>query len=717
MFKKIFKLTVFKLSLVFTCLFIALAIVLEYSPQHLSFVKSIALKINNDFQFKLRGKRTLSDDIVIVAIDDKSIEKFGRWPWNRTVLSEGLQKIAHATPKVIALDMVFSEPDPTSKTSDALFAKTIETTNKNIPVLLGYFFYFSSQDTEGLETNWEEQFQHIFDSKITAKISTVRNPPEQIPTGLGAKSSFEPYAKATRRHGFFDISSDLDGSIRKTHLIGKYHTTLFPSFGLKAAALALNREIVVQFGEYGIENIFFKNETLPINEKGEFWINYAGPAKTFPTVSFSDVYSGKIASHQLKDKIILIGVTAKAVGDIRVTPLDSALPGIEINATIVENLIHKHFLYRPSEFFLYELLFIFLMGLFLGLLFQTLKSLSSTLVTTLLLILYVALNQKFFFEKGILADLFIPGCHLFFIFVTTNAFKYFVEEKKSRQIRAAFQHYVSPAVVNEILKKPDQLALGGEKRKLTVLFSDIRGFTPLSETIPPEKLTRLLNLYLTTMTDCVFDHGGMLDKYVGDELMALFGAPLKTESHVLDACLCALDMIQKLDFVRHAWAKENVDHLNIGIGIHTGDMIVGNMGSERIFDYTVIGDSVNLGSRLEGTNKIYGTHIIISEDVYTQVQGQLQCREMDMIRVRGKQKPIRIYEVLGKTISDDQKDLLEQFQKGLSLYRSMQWKGAMHVFEQFPYDGPSKAFLTRCQIYAQTPPPSNWDGVFTITEK
>ncbi|MBI3017143.1 MAG: CHASE2 domain-containing protein, partial [Deltaproteobacteria bacterium] len=436
---KIFKLSVFKLSLLLTLFFMLLASFLEYSPERIPFLKSLALKVNVDAKFKLRGNRPLSEDIVIVAIDDKSIEKFGRWPWNRTVLAEGLQKMAHANPKTIAFDMVFSEPDPTSKTSDPLFTQTIQTANKNIPVLLGYFFYFSKKDIEELQTNWEEQFHHIFDSKITAKISTVRNPPEQIPTGVGAKSSFEPYAKATRHHGFFDISSDLDGVIRQTHLIGKYQTTLFPSFGLKVAALALNREIVVQFDEYGIENIFFKNETLPVNERGEFWINYAGPAKTFPTFSFADIYSGKISPSHLKDKVILVGVTAKAVGDMRVTPTDSQHPGVEINATIVENLIHKQFLSRPSEFFLYELLFIFLVGILFGVLFKKLKALSSALIALLLLAFYIVADQKLFFEKGILADLFIPGCHLFFIFITTNAFKDFVEEKRSRQIRAAFQ--------------------------------------------------------------------------------------------------------------------------------------------------------------------------------------------------------------------------------------------------------------------------------------
>ncbi|MBI3018578.1 MAG: CHASE2 domain-containing protein [Deltaproteobacteria bacterium] len=226
MLKKIFKPSVFKISLLLTFLFMLLASFLEHSPDPFPFLKSLALKVNVDAQFKVRGNRVLSKDIVIVAIDDKSIEKFGRWPWNRTVLAEGLQKMAQAKPKLIAFDMVFSEPDPTSRTSDTLFTQTLQATNKNIPVLLGYFFYFLKKDIEELQTNWEEQFQHIFDSKITAKISTVRTPPEQIPTGVGAKSSFKPYAKATRHHGFFDISSDLDGTLRKIHLISKTKLSL-----------------------------------------------------------------------------------------------------------------------------------------------------------------------------------------------------------------------------------------------------------------------------------------------------------------------------------------------------------------------------------------------------------------------------------------------------------------------------------------------------------
>ncbi|HBQ20865.1 MAG: hypothetical protein A2Z91_08435 [Deltaproteobacteria bacterium GWA2_38_16] len=748
-----FKLSVFKISLVITLIFMAFAFLIDQKTTSFTFIKSLALKTNVDAKFYIRGKRPISNDIVIVAIDDKSLEQFGRWPWNRTLLADGLKKIAPKNtqdkPKVISLDMVFSEQDPNSQAptfqklqtqyqqshtkdsfyetlsqqiqradTDQYFSKTIHDLNKTTPIMLGYFFYFSKKDIEELKTDWEKEFEHIFDSKITAKISTVRYPPEEIPTGMGAKSSIKPYAQATSNHGFFDISSDIDGTIRKTHLIGKYKNTLFPSFALKTVALALHKEIVVQFGSNGIENIFLENEFIPTNLQGEFWINYVGPSYTFPMVSFADIYNGKIPPETFKDKIVLMGVTAKAVGDIRVSPYDNAHPGIEINATIIENLLHKHYLGRPPEAVPAEMLFILIIGLFLGILFTYIRSVWCGTIALGMIILYAVCDQKFFFEKGIIANFFTPGFHLLFVFMTTNAFKYFGEEKKSREIKSAFQRYVSPAVVNEILKHPTQLSLGGEKRKLTVLFSDIRGFTTLSESISPEKLTHLLNIYLTDMTDIVFKYQGMLDKYVGDELMALYGAPLKTESHVLDACQSAIEMIQKLEDVRQKWSLEGVSHLNIGVGIHTGDMIVGNMGSTKIFDYTVIGDSVNLGSRLEGTNKQYGTHIIISQDVYEQLQGKFTCRELDYIRARGKTKPVQIYELCSNSLPPE---LLEEFSKGLSFYRKTQWAEALEIFEtllkKFPTDGPTKTFLERCKLYGETPPASNWDGVFTMQTK
>ena len=612
------------------------------------------------------------------------------------------------------MDMVFSE----RANNDLYFSEAIRKINSRIPILLGYFFYFDKHDIQELSTDWEQQFQHIFDSKITAKISTVKNPPEEISTGIGALSSHPLYAKATRNHGFFDITTDSDGTTRRTHLIGKYKNTLFPSFALKTASLATQKEIVVQFGPVGIENIFFDHDPLPVNAKGEFLINYLGPSKTFPTYSFVDIYQQKIDASILQNKVIIMGVTAKAVGDTVISPFDSAHVGVEIHANVIENLLHQNYLTRPSGIFTFELLFVFFMGILLGLVFQKMHSRTSLFFIILLVGVYIVGDYQFLFKKHILANGFLPLCHLIFVYLSATAYKYFVEEKRSREIKAAFQHYVSPAVVNEILKHPTELKLGGEKRELTVLFSDIRGFTTLSEKLPPEKLTELLNIYLTEMTQCVFDQRGMLDKYVGDELMALFGAPLKTNAHTLDACLCAINMIQKLSTVRKIWESHGVTPLNIGIGIHTGEMIVGNMGSTTIFDYTVIGDSVNLGSRLEGTNKVYGTQIIISEDVQKQVTSNIFTRELDYIRVRGKKEPVRIYEVWTAEPTTSQKEALKQFQEALLFYRSKKWSEAAALFKKIiSTDVPSKAFLERCELYLKTPPPTDWDGVFAMQTK
>lgn len=719
-----FKFSIFKISLLMTAISVFIGLSLEFTADRFPFLKSIELK-TYDAKFRWRGTRPIQKNIVIVAIDDKSIEMFGRWPWNRAILAEGLERILDGKPKLVAFDMVFSEKDPTSADSDPIFSGVIQ--KSEAPVLLGYFFYFLKRDIAALNTDWEKQFEAVFDSKITAKISTVPYPPEEIPTGLGIKSSIEPYAKATRNHGFFDISSDVDGVIRKTHLIGKHKNTLFPSFGLKTASLIENKDIVVQFGNEGIEKIRLGGDELPTNERGELWINFSGPAQTFfpqtfQTHSFADLYHRAIDTRQFRDKIVIFGVTAKAVSDLRTTPTSASMPGVELNATIAENILNRNFLIRPNQAFALEIALIILFGiLFYPLLLSKLNSIASALAFFILLAACHAIDQKFLFEKGLVANSFLVSSHLFFVFLTSTIYKYFVQEKKTRQTRAAFQHYVSPAVVNEILKHPDQLALGGEKRRLTVLFSDIRNFTSISEKTEPAKLTQLLNTYLTEMTNIVYEHQGMLDKYVGDELMALYGAPLKTPTHAQDACLSAIEMIQKLPKVKEVWAKEGISELNIGIGIHTGEMIVGNMGSTKIFDYTVIGDSVNLGSRLEGTNKIYGTCIIISQEVYNEVAGRIFCRELDFIRVRGKKEPVRIYEVFTEKPDNSFAQMLNHYVRGLTLYRNQKWQDAANTFEQilkiFPNDGPSRALLERCRLSLQSPPPKEWDGVFTMTVK
>jgi adenylate cyclase len=274
-----------------------------------------------------------------------------------------------------------------------------------------------------------------------------------------------------------------------------------------------------------------------------------------------------------------------------------------------------------------------------------------------------------------------------------------------------------------MLKDPEKLKLGGEKKDLTVLFSDIRGFTSISEHMTPERLVKFLNEYLTKMTDMVFKYDGLLDKYMGDAIMAIWGAPLDQSDHPLRACYTALEMVEELHLLQHKWATEGMPRLNIGIGINAGPMVVGNMGSERRFDYTVMGDSVNLGSRLEGLNKLYGTNIIISEMTYERVREEILGRELDLVRVKGKDQPVKIYELLSRRAKTlpEQKALAEEFQAALGEYRNRNWETARKIFqsilERYPEDGPGRLYVERCQTLEKTPPPEDWDGVYTMTTK
>ncbi|MBD3304992.1 hypothetical protein GF339_01410 [candidate division KSB3 bacterium] len=308
-------------------------------------------------------------------------------------------------------------------------------------------------------------------------------------------------------------------------------------------------------------------------------------------------------------------------------------------------------------------------------------------------------------------------------FVVGLAFQRAVALYNRNKVKGAFQQYVSTAVVDEMLRHPEKLHLGGERKVLTVLFSDIRGFTSISEGMESQDLVEFLNAYLTQMTDIVLKYDGTLDKYMGDAIMAFYGAPVDQEDHPQRACASALEMMHRLREMQTAWRAQGKPPLDIGIGINSGVMTVGNMGSVKRFDYTVMGDNVNLGSRLEGTNKQYGTNIIISEYTYQHIQGQFVTRELDLVRVKGKAEPVTIYELVGREgeVAEEMLQGISQFEAGIAAYRAMQWDAAIEHFTaaltHYGNDMPSQLYLTRCQTYQQTPPPKGWDGVYIMTTK
>ena len=425
-----------------------------------------------------------------------------------------------------------------------------------------------------------------------------------------------------------------------------------------------------------------------------------------------------------KDKIVLVGATAVGIYDLRVTPFDSVFPGIEIHANVIDNILHQDFLRRPGWTAILDMAAILVFGLLLGFFLPKASALMGPLVSIGMIAAWSGLNF-YLFNKGIWINLIFPVVTIILVYTVITLFRYVTEEREKKKIKGAFSYYVNPSVVSEMLKNPEMLKLGGDKRIMTVLFSDIRGFTTISERLDPEALVHLLNQYLTVMTDLVFKYNGLLDKYIGDAIMAVWGAPLSQPDHAYLACKTGLEMMEELAELRRRWeaSDENIPYIDIGIGLNSGPMVVGNMGSLTRFDYTVMGDSVNLGSRLEGANKQYGTNIIIGEMTFEQVKDRFICRELDAVAVKGKEQPVRIYELVGEPdkVDEEHMRLFRGFTTGLRAYKNRRWDEAEQIFSalraHFPGDQPTALYLERIAELKESPPPDDWDGVYVMKTK
>ena len=452
-------------------------------------------------------------------------------------------------------------------------------------------------------------------------------------------------------------SKEADKVARRFALVVKINGRYYPSTVLWLAMLyykvGLN-DVVVNMGK----NIILKNATIPktktsperkedivipIDSQGALTINFYGRPGTFQVRPFSDVVNGKISKRFFKKKIVLVGVYAEGLQDIHQTPYGSMF-GIEMIANAVTQLLNRDYIKFAPDYINIAIIIFF--GLIISYIVGR-KSILYSYVSTFILVIAYFFTVIFFFDKyRYVLNLSAPLITGVLTLFTMIAYRILTEEKEKKAIQNMFSNYVSKSVVDELLKHPEKLELGGEDKEITVLFSDIRGFTTLSEKLKPQELVAHLNEYLSAMTDIIFKYEGTLDKYVGDEIMAFWNAPIEQPNHAELACLTALEMMEKLRELNEKWPEDR--RLNIGIGINTGIMTVGNMGSKSRMDYTLMGDNVNLGARLEGTNKIYGTNIIISEYTYDKIKDKFLCRELDNIRVKGKKKPVKIYEVIAK---------------------------------------------------------------------
>lgn len=552
---------------------------------------------------------------------------------------------------------------------------------------------------------------------------------------VGIEPNIKRLAEAANSYGFFNAAPDSDGTLRRSTLMIRYQDQdYFPSLDFQAVKLyeqTTDQEIAAFLSENGLEGIVFGAHQLRTQGDATVPINYTGPYRTYPHYSMVDVIDGTVSAETFRDKIVLVGGTALGIGDIRSTPFPSdqaAYMGVEVHANIIDNLLHtgergRGFLQRGFTQQMLDLASLLIFGLGLGLVFTHTKPFHATLAMFVALAAVAAMVYLTFARLGWWLSFVFPAGVLLANYAGVTTYRMIFEEREKRKIRKTFSQYVSPGVIRLIEENPAKyFRPGGELKELSIMFSDIRSFTSIAEQMGPDELVFFLNEYLSEMTDIVFNRWGTLDKYIGDAIMAFWGSPYPQEDHAFRACACAVEMQARLQELNGKWAAEGRKTLAVGVGISTGVVNVGNMGSSRRLSWTVMGDEVNLASRLEGLNKEYRTKIIIGENTQRQVSGEFVCRELDQIRVKGKMQPVGIYELLAfAQDAPKYEDLLSRFHHVLTAYRRQNWKEAVQGFGdlviRYPEDGPSQVLLRRSREFLLAAPPADWDGVYVATAK
>jgi len=602
-----------------------------------------------DLRLRLRNlikEQPPAKDIIVVAIDDKSIGEIGRWPWGRDVMAALVNKISAAGPKVIGIDVMFTERESPEKDE-----KLAEAIKKADNVVLATAFEVPQGRTvagspkEVPDFLWDSAFMEVRSQKgIKWKDFAVKA--EKVKPSL-------PEISTVAALGHVYTLPDMDGSQRWEILSLSYGEDCYPQFALQIARVALGipmKDMIL----YGGSGIGLGSAFISTDLHGRAVINYRGKERSFPYISASDVLKDRVPSDVLKDKIVLVGTSALATYDQKVTPFSGNMPGVEKNANVVNNILLNNFIKKSPG--VIELIAIIFTGIILGLTLPRLKAISSAFLATGFILLYIFVCCYLLVYHNLWANLLYPGTNMFTIFVTLTVIRFVHEEKKAREIRQMFSSYVSPKIVKELVENPEKATLSGVRRTVTVLFSDVIEFTSLSEKRQPEEVVSLLNEYFHEMADIIFKWDGTLDKFVGDEIMALWSAPIEQPNHAELALRCALDMSEKLTKLQEIWRQRGTDVLDVGIGINSGEVLIGNIGAPgKKMDYTVIGDHVNLAARVEKLTRQYGTRILITENTFEYVEpvikkglfGHLELRELASAKVKGKEKEVKIFELKG----------------------------------------------------------------------
>ncbi|HTZ02487.1 MAG TPA: adenylate/guanylate cyclase domain-containing protein [Xanthobacteraceae bacterium] len=680
--------------------------------------------------------------VVIVDIDEASLKTVGQWPWPRTIVADLVNRITQMGPVAIGFDVVFAEPD---RMSPAIAEESFRGLDPETRAKLA-----------GLPSNDQVLADAIKNSRVVVGQAGAATPTPRPPGEAALQTGFAvlgpspaPYVvtfpgllrnvpvieEAAAGRGLFSIDPEYDGIIRRVPVIMEAQGALVPSLTMEMLRVVTQSgAILVRVNNAGVQSVAVPGLEVPTDEHGQLWVHFNkhDPARF---VSAKDVLQGDVPADRFRGHLVLIGTSAIGLLDLKTTPVEAAMPGVEVHAQILESVLNKSLLVNPDYAIGAELSLAVLIGLAIII---AAPMLSPTIVVFLgagVIAGLIGLSFYLFTADNLLIDFTYPLISCWLIYLVLTFVNYFREQKQRQQIRSAFGFYLSPHMVEQLARSPDKLVLGGEERRMTILFSDVRGFTTISEHFKddPQGLTRLMNRFLTPLTNAIIERKGTIDKYIGDAIMAFWNAPIDDPEQEANACDAALAMQERAKTLNEELKQESEANggaympLRIGIGLNTGPCVVGNMGSDFRFNYSVLGDTVNLASRLEARTKDYRLPLVIGSRTAEAAKDKFATMEIDLILVKGKKQPEAVFAVLGRAEAmqdprcGELRDLNAQM---LARFRKQDWDGALTLIERcrkaaegFEVVGLYDMYEERIAAYRADPPGSDWDGVYEAESK
>ena len=700
---------------------------------------------------RMHSRHTLppTGSVAVIAIDDDSISKLGQWPWPRGVTAGLISALADYQVAVIGMDILFPEADHVDREHRALAAKLAASgvSPSTIAASIGpdndgaLGEAFKRQGSTYLAYPFENHFLGTAESPEVRRAfqRTIRNPPPvtfdavlrapgPLPELISANAYLPPIpvlANSARGTAFVDVDHDLDGVLRSVFTVVRFDSRFCaPLFLSLVSAYRDHARLVLSLTNSTVGGVAVGPMRVPVDEQGRMLIDFRGRLGKIPTYSVISVLSHKVPAESLKGKIVLIGVSAFGLGDRVATPLGSDIPGVEVQAAAVDNVLSGRFLRRSEATEGEALIFAFLLGLAVTVAVSELSAMRSAIVSLLLLGGYIAYAQYRLLEGGVMLGVILPATTVIVTDLVLSGYRYVTEDLKKRRLRRAFVHYLAPSIVDQLTEDGVELKLGGEERIITVMFADLTGFTVASTHMNPEALTGKVNRYFDVIVRPVDETGGYVERFLGDSALCFWNAPLPNLRHHVQAVRAAFDIIEGVRRAREEDEARGDTGFTIKVGINTGPAVVGNIGSKNRYSYTAMGEDVNLAARLEGVPPLYGCLIVIGEHTATVARQEFLLRELDWILAKGAAKGMAIYQPVAPLdrATDTQRELVARFAEGLAHYRAQRFAEACSIWDELvakqePAPSPSSIMADRARHFIASPPPAAWDGVFVLTSK